>query len=127
MTNKKMTKRDWFKEMVAIVENSSYERKDELKAVLEKEIESLNNKSRSRGLTATQKENIKTMETIKAVLAETDKPKTVTELMQNEKLAGLSSQKMTALLKKLTDAGEIVNTKDKRKSLYALNKVDGQE
>ena len=58
------------------------------------------------------------METIKGVLA--DKPNsTVSELIKDERLP-YTNQKVSALLKKLCDANEVVKVSDKKVSRFSL-------
>ena len=118
----KMTKKDWFNEMVKIVEASDYENKEEMKAFISHEIEMLSRKSGSSGMTKTQKENVAIYEAIKEVLRESDGPMTISEMMMDEKLISYSNQKLSALTNRLVKAGEVVKTSDKKKSYFAIAK-----
>ena len=115
---KKVTKKEMFAKLYALVENSTADNKADLLGFIDHEVELLEKKSSKVTMTATQKENIGVMETIKEVLAE--KPNsTVSELIKDERLP-YTNQKVSALLKKLCDAGEVVKSTDKKVSRFAL-------
>ena len=115
---KKLTKKEQFAKLYTIVENSTAENKLDLLNFIDHEIELLEKKSSKVTMTATQKENIGVMETIKEVLAE--KPhSTVSELIKDERLP-YTNQKVSALLKKLCDANEVIKTTDKKVSRFSL-------
>ena len=120
MTEKRMTKRDWFVALAEIVEASDYADKEGAKAFIEHEVELLTRKSGKSGMTKTQKENVNICETIKTVLTEVAKPVTISELMADERLAAYSNQKLSALVRQLVKAGEVVRTEDKRKAYFAI-------
>jgi DNA-binding transcriptional regulator GbsR (MarR family) len=61
------------------------------------------------------------MAKIKTALAEVGKAVTITELQNaSATMAEYSNQKLSALLKKLVDAGEVVKTTEKKKSYFSL-------
>ena len=67
----------------------------------------------------TFEENIELMAEIKSVL--TSEGATVSEIQtKSETLRNLSNQKISALLKKMCDAGSAVKTVDKKKSYFSL-------
>ena len=116
---KKITKRERFANLYAIVEQSNAENKTDLLGFIDHEVELLEKKSSKTTMTATQKANREVMETIKEVLA--DKPNsTVSELIKDKRLSAYSSQKISALLKKLIDGGEVEKSTDKKVSRFAL-------
>ena len=115
---KKLTKKEMFAKIYALVENSTVDGKLDMLGFIDHEIELLEKKSSKVTMTATQKENIGVMETIKEVLA--DKPNsTVSELIKDERLP-YTNQKVSALLKKLCDANEVVKVSDKKVSRFSL-------
>lgn len=127
----KMTKKDWFKELRELVSNSEYGRKEDMLKFIDNEVELLTKKSSKSGSTKTQKENLEIMEKIISALSEMEEPVTITELQKrNEEMAKYSNQKLSALLKKLSDEGEnqrVVKTIDKKRSYFAIKKECGTE
>lgn len=116
---KKVTKKEMFAKLYALVENSNAEDKADLLGFIDHEVELLEKKSSKVTLTATQKANLEVIETIKDVLA--DKPNsTVSELIKDERLSAYTNQKISALLKKLIDGGEVVKSTDKKVSRFSL-------
>lgn len=116
---KKVTKKDRFSRVYAIVEESNASDKVELLGFIDHEVELLEKKSSKVTLTATQKANLEVIEVIKEVLA--DKPNsTVSELIKDERLSTYTNQKISALLKKLIDGGEVVKSTDKKVSRFSL-------
>ena len=118
---KKITKRERFANLYAIVEQSNAENKADLLGFIDHEVELLEKKSSKTTMTATQKANLEIMETIKEVLA--DKPNsTVSELIKDERLSAYTNQKISALLRLLGDDGtkEVVKTTDKKVSRFSL-------
>ena len=116
---KKVTKNDRFSRIYAIVEESNASDKVELLGFIDHEVELLEKKSSKVTLTATQKANLEVIEVIKEVLA--DKPNsTVSELIKDERLSTYTNQKISALLKKLIDGGEVVKSTDKKVSRFSL-------
>lgn len=87
---------------------------------LNHEIELINNKKSSSKETKTQVENKGIMETILNTLVEIAKPVTITELQNaSEEMAQYSNQKLSALLKKLVESGQVEKTTDKKKSYFS--------
>lgn len=122
MTNR-MTKKEWFAEIKAIVEGAQIdsEKKAEMTKFINHEVELLEKKHSKSGQTKTQKENLEIMEKIMAALAEVGKPVTITELQNaNTEMAEYSNQKLSALLKKLVDGGRVVKTQEKKKSYFSV-------
>lgn len=118
---KKITKKERFANIYAIIEQSNAENKTDLLGFIDHEVELLEKKSSKTTMTATQKANLEVMETIKDVLAE--KPNsTVSELIKDERLSMYTNQKISALLRLLGDDGtkEVVKTTDKKVSRFSL-------
>lgn len=122
MMNKKMTKKDWFAMVIAVVENSESEKKAEMIEFLNHEVELLSKKSSRTGQTKTQKENEVLLGQLELALAEFDRPITISEFMKesSHEVATLSNQKLSALMKKLVDAKKVDKTVEKKKSYFAL-------
>ena len=117
----KMTKRDWFEAIAKVVEGSEYAHKDEALEFIAHEVELLQNRRSASKLTATQKENVAIREQIKVALVEVGKPVTITELTKAvPTMAEYSNQKLSALLRQMKDAGEVVKTVEKKKAYFSL-------
>ena len=113
----KMTKKDYFNELKGLVVGN--EREVELIEFLDRQIELLSRKTSVK--TKTQKENEVLIEKVYEALATVENPVTVTELQAVEGMGDFSNQKLSALLKKLVDAGRITKTTDKKKSYFSVN------
>ena len=121
MANSKMTKKDWFATIRAMVECSGYEREDEILAFIDHEVELLNKKSAKSGQTKTQKENVEVVAKIENALREVGKAVTITELQTaSEEMSAYSNQKLSALLKQMVSKGTVVRTEDKKKAYFSL-------
>lgn len=122
MMNKKMTKKDWFAMVIAVVGGSEVENKAEMLEFLNHEVALLEKKNSRSGQTKTQKENEILLGQLKVALAEFEKPVTISDFMKGSahEVATLSNQKLSALMKKLVDAGEVVKTTEKKKSYFSL-------
>lgn len=122
----KMTKKDYFNQLLAIKEVSANE---DLVGFINHEIELLAKKSGKSGQTKTQKENEVILKTIVECLATDRTPMTITELQgAYTELADFSNQKLSALMKKLVDNGTVTKTIDKKKSYFVLaDKVEETE
>ena len=118
---KKMTKKEYFAVLAEVVANSDMENKEGALAFIAHEVELLEKKSAKSGQTKTQKENAEILVKIKAELAEVGKAVTITELQAaSAEMAQYSNQKLSALLKKLVESGEVVKTTEKKKSYFSL-------
>lgn len=132
MTNTtKMTKKDFFKLLVGIVEKTeNFDKKTETLDFINHEIELLNKKSSAPGKkkTAHIKENEELMELIGIALELFGKPVTVTTMIkENSEMSKLSSQKLSALLKKMIETGKVVRTVEKRVPYFSLAKEEEEE
>ena len=121
---KKMTRKEMFAEIKAVVETSNLtaERMAEMTAFIDKQVAQLERKSGSSKPTKTQLEN----ETLKAeileIFATLDKPVTITEFCEkvDHPVANLSNQKLSALFNQLVKAEKLTKIVDKKKSYFSL-------
>lgn len=140
MENKKMTKKDWFAVLVGIVEASDYADKDGAKAFIDRERELLDKKSGKSKETKTQKANAEIKAVILEVLAEQEKPVTISDLLADERLATyteetkdgskqvkMTNQKLSSLVKQLKDDKQVIRTEDKKKAFFSLPVEDVAE
>ncbi len=120
-TTVKVTKKDYFAMVKAIVENTEVENKADIINFIDHEVELLNKKSAKASTSKKQTENLEIMDTIKAELAKMENPVTVSEFMnQSEEMSKYTNQKLSALLKKLVDANEVIKTIEKKKSYFSI-------
>ena len=118
---KKVTKRERFEMVKEIVLNAGLENEVEMVEFLDNEINLLNKKRASGAKTATQKENEVLVEKLYEVLAEIGRPVTVSELQkENDEFGAMSNQKVSALMKKLKDAGRVNKVDDKKKAYFSI-------
>lgn len=122
MTNKKMTKRDYFNGLLRVIENhkDSIENYEDFKAFIEREIELLNKKRSNSKPTKTQIENEKIKEKILEVLTDVNEVMTISELMTADGLENYSNQKLSVLCHQLVNEHKIVNTKVKKVSYFKI-------
>ena len=122
MIMKKMTKKEMFAEVIAVVERVEVENKAEMLNFLAHEVELLNKKSSKSGQTKTQKENVLLMEQLVVALSEMEEPVTISEFQakSTSEVATLSNQKLSALLKKLVEENKVVKTVEKKKSYFSI-------
>ena len=119
----KITKKEMFTMIKAQVKDNA-----EMVAFIDHEIELLDKKASNKKATKTQEANIGIKSTILAVL-EGGKPMTVTEMQgASAELGELSNQKVSALVRQLVEAGEVVKTIDKKVSRFSLaDNGEGEE
>lgn len=123
MEKTKLTKRDYFKMLAGVVENSGVDNREELQAFINHELELLDKKSASRGTatTAKQKENEDLKEYIMGILTEINRAVTITELQAEDvRLGELTNQRISAMLKQLKDEGKVVRTELKKKAYFKI-------
>lgn len=118
----KMTKKMYFEalENEVIEKGFFYDGKDiteDMLAFLSHEIDLLVKKSSKSTMTATQKANIELKDTIREVLRDMGKAVTISELMADARLAGLSNQKISANINRMAD---VVRTKEKKTAYFSL-------
>ena len=120
---RKVTKKERFEMIKEIVLNAGLDNEAEMIEFLDNEINLLNKKRASGAKTAKQKENEVLVERLYEVLVEIGRPVTVSELQaESEEFAigTMSNQRVSALMKKLTDAGRVTKTVDKKKSYFSI-------
>ena len=118
-----MTKKEMFAMVKEVVLASGSEKVEEMVAFIDHEVELLVKKStsKSKADVANDVENGRLMGIVLETLAGAGKCMTVTEVMKsNSELANLSNQKVSALMRKLVENGEVVKTSEKGKSLFSL-------
>lgn len=122
MTNKKMTKRDYFNGLLGVIENhkDSIENYEDFKAFIEREIELLNKKRSNSKPTKTHIENEKIKEKILEVLTDVNEVMTISELMTADGLENYSNQKLSVLCHQLVNEHKVVNTKVKKVSYFKI-------
>lgn len=116
---KKMTKKEMFGRLIEVVKGANVEDANAMVEFLNHEIE-LVSKKRS-GQTKTQKANEKLVEVVYEAIANAGHPVTVTELfkaVENDEIK--SAQKVSALVKKLVDAGRIRREEDKKRAYFTI-------
>lgn len=119
MTNAKMTKREYFVELLKVVAGTKHEA--EFKDFLKHEIELIDNKKKNSKPTKIQAENEKLMNQIIEAMATFTEPLTITEMQKKHTtFSELSNQKISSLMKKLIAENKVVRTVDKKKAYFAL-------
>lgn len=119
MEKTKVTKRDLFGALRGLVEGAEVENKEGLLEFIDNEVARL--AKRASQPTKTQKENEPLKEAIVAVLAEAGAPLMIKDIQAaDEALAGLSGQKVSALLTSLKKEGKVVRTEDKKKAYFSV-------
>ncbi len=117
----KITKKDMFAMVYAVVESVEDDNKQLMLDFINHEIELLNKKSSRSTQTKNQKANEEILVAIKEELSAMTEPVTISELMaKSEEMNKYTNQKLSALLKKLVDAGEVIKTIDKKKSYFSI-------
>ena len=119
----KITKKEMFTMIKAQVKDNA-----EMVAFIDHEIELLDKKASNKKATKTQEANVGIKSTILTVL-EGGKSMTVTEMQgASAELGELSNQKVSALVRQLVEAGEVVKTIDKKVSRFSLaDNGEGEE
>ncbi len=119
----KITKKEMFTMIKAQVKDNA-----EMMAFIDHEIELLDKKASNKKATKIQEANVGIKSTILAVL-EGGKSMTVTEMQgASAELGELSNQKVSALVRQLVEAGEVVKTIDKKVSRFSLaDNGEGEE
>lgn len=119
-----MTKKEMFGEIIAMAKGKGVAvTAEEMVAFAEHEIELLSRKGTGSGKpTKTQIENETHKANILAILGEADRPLTISEMMEDERLAGLKNQRVSALVTILKNAEPplVVRTADKKKAYFTL-------
>lgn len=124
----KMTKKDWYGVIKGIVEASDCENKVGAIEFIDHQMELLANRSNGSKPTKNQRVNVEFRKNIAEALRTAGKAVTVTELigiMPNAVLTSegeipVTNQKVSALLRQMKLAGEVVRTEEKKKAHFAL-------
>lgn len=115
---KKLTKKDLFGQVRELAVANG---REDLVAFVDHEIELLNKKASTSGESKTQKENLVIMDKLYNELANIGRAVTISEFQANSEYAStLSNQKISALFKKMKEAGKIVKTIEKKKSYFSI-------
>lgn len=121
---KKITRKEMFGMIQAVVANSTATNKVEMVEFIEKQIAQLERKSGSSKPTKTQLENENLKVEILECFKGLEKPVTITEFCEkvNHPVAELSNQKLSALFNQLAkpEVGKLIKTTEKKKSYFAL-------
>ena len=115
-----MTKREMFQAILAV---DAVAENIEMVEFLKHQIDLLDTRSTTKKPTKTQKENEGIKELILTVLAESETPMRVKDLIADERLAEYSSSKVTALLRQMlpeTGDGRVTKTIEKKISYFSL-------
>lgn len=111
-----MTKKEMFANIATLLADNA-----EVVDFCNHEISLLENRKTSKGLTKTQKDNEVIMEKIALALSAMDEPVTVTELITSGNgLEGLTNQKVSALLRKMIEDGQVEKIIEKKKAFFHL-------
>ena len=114
---KKITKKERFMELKELVSDRT-----DLVDFINHEIELLNKKASIKTPSKTQIENENIKNVIINVLANGNKPMTITEIQENDNtLATLSNQKVSALLTQLVKDNKVVRTVDKKRAYFTIS------
>lgn len=121
MTNK-TTHKDFYNAIIAMAKGEPTEvSADAIVEFAEGRISALEKKSANRKPSKASEETIALKSKVVEVLGTVAEPVTVSGVLAlSSDFAGISNQKMTAVLKALVDDGKVVNTKDKKTSLWTL-------
>ena len=115
---KKVTKREMFNAIKAIAEVSA---NADMVAFIDHELELLDKKSANKKMTKTQEENVALREVVFDTLKASKVPMTVSEVIKaNATLNGLSTQRVSPMLKSLEKDGRVAKTADKKRTVYSV-------
>ena len=112
---KKITKKEMFAQIREVVTDNA-----DMVAFIDHEIELLSKKSGSKKPTATQIANEGLKATILTVLEGSEGMTASEVLASSDEFAGLSNQKITALLRQLVLDGSVTKITDSKKTLFKL-------
>jgi hypothetical protein len=119
MTNKKMTKRDYYNILLTV---DGVKNNPNLVDFINHELELLAKKnSAEKKPTAVQVANEGIKEVILETLADNGKMMTISEMQKaNEELSELSNQRISALVRQMLADGKLERIEDKRKAYFKL-------
>ena len=122
MANTKVTKKEMFTAILALIAETTPENADVLTKFVENEIALLDKRAANKTATKTQKENEGIKALILDTLTEIDKPVTISEMQAfSADLAVYTNQKLSALLTQMKAEGTVVKTVEKKKSYFSVN------
>lgn len=117
---KKITKREV---LTAMLEVPAIQENADFVAYIENELQLLAKKSENRKSAKTNEENLKLADVVLDVL-QGSQGMTASEIIRaNDQLAGLSTPKMTALLKVLMEQGKVVRIEEKKRVIFKVAEV----
>ena len=121
---KKITKKEMFLQVIALAQGEEISVSlDEIMEFARHEIDLLNKKasSKSKKEKANDAENVRLSDLILEVLLDFKGALTISEIMaKNDELGDLSNQKVSALMKKLVDGGQVVKSVNKGRSYFSV-------
>ena len=117
---KRFNKKEMYAQIYSVIENSNATNKSDLLGFVDREVELLEKKSARTPMTATQKANLAILDDIREVLAKKENAVTISDLIKEEPLNVYTSQKISALMKKLVDGGEVEKTSVKKVSYFRI-------
>ena len=125
MTEKKITKRDNFMEIRALIVKAEMledNKKEQYLTFIDHELKLLDKKASSKSSSKNTEEQKELMTKIVNALQEIGEPVTISDLQkQNKEMSEYSNQKLSAMLKKLIDNEKtVIKTIDKKKSFFSL-------
>ena len=125
MTEKKVTKRDNFMEIRALIVKAEMledDKKEQYLTFIDHELKLLDKKASSKSSSKNTEEQKELMTKIVNALREIGEPVTISDLQkQNKEMSEYSNQKLSAMLKKLVDNEKtVIKTIDKKKSFFSL-------
>ena len=119
MAEKRITKKEKFEMVKELVLAADVENKDMLVEFIDREVEILSKKTGAK--TKAQKENEVIVEAVYEALATMENQVTVSDFQKaSDEMAEYSNQKLSAMLKKLVDAGRVVKTVEGKKSYFKV-------
>lgn len=115
-----MTKREMFELISRVCSDNA-----EIVDFCNHEIELLNHKaSQTRKPSKNQVANIAYKEAILDILAETDRPLTISEIQTFPEMSELKNQRVSALVTQLKNEGKVIRTEIKRKAYFELAEAE---
>lgn len=125
MAEKKITKRDNFMEIRALIVKAEMledNKKEQYLTFIDHELKLLDKKASSKSSSKNTEEQKELMTKIVNALQEIGEPVTISDLQkQNKEMSEYSNQKLSAMLKKLVDNEKtVIKTIDKKKSFFSL-------
>lgn len=124
MANTKVTKKDMFTAILALIAETVPENAEILTKFVENEIALIDKRAANKTATKTQKENEGIKALILDTLTEIDKPVTISEMQAfSADLAVYTNQKLSALLTQMKAEGTVIKTVEKKKSYFSVNSL----